>query len=49
MQVKVGLTVLLKNYVLTLNERTKTPLEMNPASFILSVLGDVWLDVSRIT
>ncbi|KAF2894087.1 hypothetical protein ILUMI_12097 [Ignelater luminosus] len=45
MQVKVGLTVLLKNYVFALNYKTRTPLKMNPASFMLTALGDIWLDV----
>ncbi|KAF2887325.1 hypothetical protein ILUMI_18848 [Ignelater luminosus] len=48
MQVKVGLTILLKNYMFTLNDKTKTPIKMSPASFILTVLGDIWLDAKRI-
>ncbi|KAF2902943.1 hypothetical protein ILUMI_03243 [Ignelater luminosus] len=49
MQVKVGLTALLQNYVFTLNNKTKTPLEMNPASISMAALGDIWLDVKRVS
>lgn len=48
MQTKVGLTVLLKNYLFTLNSKTQIPLKMDPFSFVMSPLGGVWLDVQRI-
>ncbi|XP_076273990.1 cytochrome P450 6a2-like [Rhynchophorus ferrugineus] len=48
MQTKVGLISLIKNFRFTLNEKTKTPVEMERGSIVLSVKGDVWLDVQRI-
>lgn len=47
MQTKVGLTALLRKYRFSLNSKTKTPLEMNPESFLLSVKGGVWLNVEE--
>ncbi|KAF2902944.1 hypothetical protein ILUMI_03244 [Ignelater luminosus] len=49
MQAKVGLAVLLQNYAFTLNNKTKTPLEMNPNGLVMSVLGDIWLDVKKVS
>jgi cytochrome P450 family 6 len=45
---KVALTVFLKNYKVTVNEKTKEPLELLPNTFILAVKGDIWLDVEKI-
>lgn len=48
MQTKVALTVLLKEFLFTLNSKTKIPVVMDDGSFILSVKGDVWLNLKRI-
>ena len=48
MQTKVALTVLLKNFKFTLNEKTREPFVMDPKSFILSVEGGVWLNAIKI-
>jgi cytochrome P450 family 6 len=47
-ETKVVLTALLKNYKVTVNEKTKEPLELLPNTFILAVKGDIWLDVEKI-
>lgn len=44
---KVGLTVLLKNNIFTLNSKTQEPVAMNPNSFILSTVGDIWVDAHK--
>jgi cytochrome P450 family 6 len=38
----------LKNYKVTVNEKTKEPLEFLPNTFILGVKGDIWLNVEKI-
>ncbi|KAF2898969.1 hypothetical protein ILUMI_07205 [Ignelater luminosus] len=48
MQTKVGLTVLLRNYKFSLNHKTKTPLKMDPYSYMLSVEGDIWLNAEKL-
>lgn len=48
MQTKMGLTVLLKNYKFTLNEKTKVPLKMDPFAIVYTAEGDVWLNVKKI-
>lgn len=48
MQVKVGITVLLKNYEFSVSPKTQTPLKMDPKSFIMSTQGAMWLDYKKI-
>ncbi|EFA02825.1 cytochrome P450 6a2 [Tribolium castaneum] len=48
MQSKVGLTALLKDYRVTLNKKTKVPLEMSKNSFIIAAEGGIWLDIEKI-
>lgn len=48
MQTKVALTILLKHFLFTLNSKTKLPVTMDSSSFILSVKGDVWLNLKRV-
>nr|QZM07446.1 cytochrome P450 monooxygenase CYP6BK31 [Lasioderma serricorne] len=48
MQTKVGLSVLLKNFRFTLNERTKIPLKLNPRAFVASVVDGIWLNVEKL-
>ncbi|XP_074025834.1 cytochrome P450 6-like isoform X1 [Leptinotarsa decemlineata] len=48
LQVKVGLTAIIRNFKVTLNEKTKTPIKYATNVFITSVDGDVWLNVEKI-
>ncbi|KAJ8913650.1 hypothetical protein NQ315_007367 [Exocentrus adspersus] len=48
MQTKVGLTALLKNHRITLNEKTKVPLVMSPRSQVTSVDEGIWLNVRKL-
>ncbi|KAF2898967.1 hypothetical protein ILUMI_07203 [Ignelater luminosus] len=47
MQTKVGLTVLLRNYKFSFNNKTKIPLKMDPFSFSMAVDGDIWLNAKK--
>ncbi|KAF2889163.1 hypothetical protein ILUMI_17010, partial [Ignelater luminosus] len=49
LQAKVGLAVLLKNYRFTLNPRTRSPLLVDPKTFIMSPVGSVWLNAEKLT
>lgn len=48
LQSKVGLTTVLRNYKIQLNEKTKTPLEMDKKAFVSSPEGGVWLNVEKL-
>lgn len=48
MQTKVGLTVLLKNYLFSVNKKTKVPFVMDRFSFILTNDGGIWLDIKKV-
>ncbi|KAI7815460.1 cytochrome p450 [Rhyzopertha dominica] len=48
MQSKVGLALLIKNFQFTLSDKTITPLQMDPFSFILTTKGGMWLNVKRV-
>ncbi|XP_063913777.1 probable cytochrome P450 6a14 [Zophobas morio] len=48
LQTKVGLGVLLKNYKFSVNSRTQLPLKFDPTSFILSPVGGMWLDYTKV-
>ncbi|GLV36671.1 Cytochrome P450 6a20 [Carabus blaptoides fortunei] len=47
MQTKVGLGVLLNNYNFTLNEKTVSPLVMDPVGLVLASKTGVWLNVEK--
>ncbi|KAJ8949549.1 hypothetical protein NQ314_008178 [Rhamnusium bicolor] len=49
MQTKVALTSILRKYRVTLNKKTKVPLEMDPKSGLLSTKGGVWLNFEKFT
>ncbi|KAF2894456.1 hypothetical protein ILUMI_11718 [Ignelater luminosus] len=49
MQTKVGLAVLLRNYKFSLNNKTKTPLKLDPFSFFMSIEGDIWLNAEQVS
>jgi len=44
MQAKVALTVLIKHFKFTINEKTQLPFKMDPKSIVSSVKGGVWLN-----
>lgn len=46
-QLKVGLAVLLRDFEISLNERTKTPIEYEPYSFTLSPKQNIILNITR--
>lgn len=48
MQAKVGLVTILKNYKLSLNNKTATPIQFDiKTSGVLAVDGDVWLNIEK--
>lgn len=49
MQVKVTLAVLIKHYKFTLHSKTRVPLQMEPANFIMAPLGGVWLSTEKVS
>ncbi|XP_030745162.1 cytochrome P450 6a8-like [Sitophilus oryzae] len=49
LQAKVGVLSLVKNFDFKLNNRTVLPLEVDKTSSIMSLRGDVWMDVKRIS
>lgn len=48
LEVKFGVAQLLSRLRLTVNERTKVPLEIDPKSSLMEVKGNIWLDVAKI-
>ncbi|KAJ8973005.1 hypothetical protein NQ317_000394 [Molorchus minor] len=48
MQVKVGLTCLLRKCKVSLNEKTKLPLKMSPNSQVSAAEGGIWLNLEDI-
>ncbi|KAF2895107.1 hypothetical protein ILUMI_11069 [Ignelater luminosus] len=48
MQTKVGLTVLLKNFVFSVNRNTKVPLEIDPYKVVYTTKGTIWLDAKKV-
>lgn len=48
MQTKVGLTSVLRNYKVTLNQKTVNPLKMDIRSGIPSIEGGLWLNLEKL-
>nr|QYA71973.1 cytochrome P450 [Anoplophora glabripennis] len=48
MQVKVGLTSVLRKFRVKLNKRTKVPLTMSEKSLIASADGEIWLNLEKL-
>lgn len=48
MQTKIGLITIIRNFRVSLNEKTKTPIKYDPKSFLNTVDGGVWLNVVKI-
>lgn len=48
LQAKVGLLDIIRNFKVTLNKKTKTPIKYATSAFITMVEGGVWLNVEHI-
>lgn len=42
-QIKVGLSAIIRSFEIRLNEKTKTPIQEDPSSFLLKPLGGMWV------
>lgn len=47
-QIKAGLVRMLKDFELSVNEKTKVPLVIDPAAFLNDPVGKVWVDFKRL-
>lgn len=48
LQSKVGLVSILRNYRVSVNRKTKVPLELDPCNWMTSAKGNIWLDVQSV-
>lgn len=48
MQTKVGLITLLRNFKVSLNKKTKTPLKLSKHGVLISFEGKVWFDLQKV-
>ncbi|KAJ8940736.1 hypothetical protein NQ318_005487 [Aromia moschata] len=48
MESKVGLTCILRNFKVSLNEKTKLPMKLDPRNLIPAVEGGVWLNLHKL-
>lgn len=48
LQSKIGLTSLLRDYRVTLHERTTVPMELDKATFVLTSKTGVWLKLEKL-
>ncbi|RZC38867.1 p450 domain containing protein, partial [Asbolus verrucosus] len=48
LQVKVGVAYIIQNYEISVNKKTKVPIQYDPLSFLASAVGGLWLDFKRI-
>ncbi|XP_044262902.1 probable cytochrome P450 28a5 isoform X2 [Tribolium madens] len=48
LQVKVGVAYVIKNFEISVNERTKLPLEFEPTYFLVLPKDPIWLDFKKI-
>lgn len=44
-QIKIALSLILKNFKIPLNNKTKLPLKMETKGIILAPIGGIWLDL----
>ncbi|CAH1155385.1 unnamed protein product [Phaedon cochleariae] len=47
-QIKVGLVHLLKNYRVTVNQKTQLPLKYDPWYIMLHAIGGLWIDLHKV-
>lgn len=48
MQSKIAIATILRNYKVTLNEKTSVPLEMEKLGIVTKAQGGIWLDITNI-
>lgn len=48
LQTKIGLATVLRNYRVTLSDKTKLPIKFHPRLFIPTIEGDLWLNLERV-
>lgn len=48
LQTKVGILSVLKNFKISINEKTKLPLKLDVNNFMPQVVGGIWLDMEKI-
>lgn len=48
LQIKLGVVHLIKNYRITLNNKTRVPFQFSPVSLLLDPIGGIWLDFKKI-
>lgn len=44
LQVKMAIVVIIKDFDIRVNKKTKEPLEIDPKYFLLLAKGGIWLD-----
>lgn len=42
-QIKVGVSAIMRSFEIRLNEKTKTPIQEDPSSFLLKPVGGMWV------
>lgn len=47
LQTKIGLTSVLKDFKVSLNEKTRLPLKMDPTSPVTTAKGGIWLNIEK--
>ncbi|GJQ77926.1 Cyp6a9 [Trypoxylus dichotomus] len=48
MQTKVGLILLLRNFRVSLNDKTELPLTMEPSALLMTTRNKIWLDFEKV-
>ncbi|KAK4878165.1 hypothetical protein RN001_010671 [Aquatica leii] len=48
LQMKIGLSALLKNYKFSINKKTQMPLKINPKPIVLAPMEPIWLDIKKV-
>jgi hypothetical protein len=48
LQIKVGVSYVVNNFELSVNKRTKLPLQYDPTYFLTSPIGGMWIDYKKI-
>ncbi|KAB0800729.1 hypothetical protein PPYR_06468 [Photinus pyralis] len=47
-QIKIGLSLLLNNFKLTLNPKTPLPLKLEPKGIVITPVSGIWVELSRL-
>lgn len=48
LQIKVGVAYVIKNFAISLNQKTKQPLKIDPCYILSSPIGGFWLDFKQL-